>query len=58
MKTNSLSSFVPAVHSRKEQAALLKGEKNKSNNTKSYYKLPKRLKVPWWKVNFPAQRYP
>ena len=41
MKTNSLSSFVPTVHSRKEQAALLK--EKKSNNIKSYYKLPSRL---------------
>lgn len=39
METNSLSSFVPTEHSRKEQAALLK-ERKKSNNTKSYYKLP------------------
>lgn len=46
MKTNSLSSFVPTVHSKKkkkEQAALLKEKKKISNNTKSYYKLPSGL---------------
>lgn len=38
MKTNSLSSFVPTVHSQKEQAGMLRGKKKKkSNSTKRWH---------------------